>query len=244
MYGCNTAVGSEHLLTFRSGAAGFYDLAGDSGTGNFGGFKSSCTANLIVADGVLNAPDYTRTCSCAYQNQTSLAMIHMPEAEFWTFDGLHRPGRMGINFAAPGNRRAPNGTLWTSRHAAKLEPTEHRYFRFHSSLVAGGQLKWIAASGLAGVTKIAIPAEKGKSYAVNLHFLEPDNITKGDRVFNVAIQGKTVLADFDVTAEAKGSRRAIVKQFTTTATGKQIVIELLPKTKRPTIISGVEIVAQ
>ena len=70
MYGCNTAVGSEHLLTFRSGAAGFYDLAGDSGTGNLGGFKSSCTSNLIVADGVLNAPDYTRTCSCAYQNQT------------------------------------------------------------------------------------------------------------------------------------------------------------------------------
>jgi len=61
MYGCNTAVGSEHLLTFRSGAAGFYDLAGDSGTGNIGGFKSSCTSNLIVADGVLNAPDYTRS---------------------------------------------------------------------------------------------------------------------------------------------------------------------------------------
>ncbi|MGH7127896.1 MAG: PQQ-binding-like beta-propeller repeat protein, partial [Planctomycetaceae bacterium] len=38
MYGCNTVIGSEHLLTFRSGAAGFCDLAGDSGTGNIGGF--------------------------------------------------------------------------------------------------------------------------------------------------------------------------------------------------------------
>ncbi|MEQ9066587.1 MAG: PQQ-binding-like beta-propeller repeat protein, partial [Gimesia chilikensis] len=70
-YGCNYVIASENLLTFRSGAAGFYDLANQSGTGNFGGFKSSCTSNLVVANGVLNAPDYTRTCSCSYQNQTS-----------------------------------------------------------------------------------------------------------------------------------------------------------------------------
>ncbi|MEE8576109.1 MAG: PAS domain-containing protein, partial [candidate division Zixibacteria bacterium] len=74
----------EHLLTFRSAAAGFFDLANDGGTGNFGGFKSSCTSNLVVANGVLNAPDYTRTCVCRYQNQTSLAMVHMPEVETWT----------------------------------------------------------------------------------------------------------------------------------------------------------------
>src|SRR5208283_5339975 len=34
-YGCNTPAASEHLLTFRSGAAGYYDLANDGGTGNF-----------------------------------------------------------------------------------------------------------------------------------------------------------------------------------------------------------------
>ena len=33
MYGCNTPAVSEHLLTFRSGAAGFYDLARCGGTG-------------------------------------------------------------------------------------------------------------------------------------------------------------------------------------------------------------------
>jgi len=83
-YGCNYAIASEHLLTFRSAAAGFCDLDLDSGTGNFGGFKSGCTSNLIAANGVLNAPDYTRTCSCSYQNQSSLALIHMPEVEMWT----------------------------------------------------------------------------------------------------------------------------------------------------------------
>ncbi|MEM7014187.1 MAG: PQQ-binding-like beta-propeller repeat protein, partial [Verrucomicrobiota bacterium] len=111
-YGCNTAIGSEHLLTFRSGAAGFYDLFGNSGAGNLGGFRSSCTNNLIPANGVLNAPDYTRTCSCSYQNQTSLALIHMPDAEFWTFGGELDKNGFGINFGAPGDRRSDDGILF------------------------------------------------------------------------------------------------------------------------------------
>ncbi len=106
MYGCNTAIGCQTLLTFRSGAAGVFDLANDSGTGNLGGFRSSCTNNLIPANGVLNAPDYTRTCTCAYQNQTSLALVHMPEAEFWTFGATGGAGRIGLNFA----RRATGET--------------------------------------------------------------------------------------------------------------------------------------
>ena len=129
-YGCNTCVASEHLLTFRSGAAGFYDLASHSGTGNFGGFKSSCTSNLIVADGVLNAPDYTRTCTCAYQNQTSLALVHMPEAEMWTSNSYafeqgtqSRIRRLGLNFGAPGTGARRTGCSgWNTRRSAARRP--------------------------------------------------------------------------------------------------------------------------
>src|SRR4029077_10317228 len=71
-YGCNTPAASEHLLTFRSGAAGYYDLCRDGGTGNFGGFRSSCTNNLIVAGGLLNAPDYTRSGTLSSHNPTPL----------------------------------------------------------------------------------------------------------------------------------------------------------------------------
>ncbi|MEM7234620.1 MAG: hypothetical protein AAF517_20745, partial [Planctomycetota bacterium] len=85
-YGCNTALGAPNLLTFRSAAAGYFDLAGDGGTGNFGGFRSGCTSNLIPAGGILNAPDYTRTCTCSYQNQSSLALVHDPSVEVWTFN--------------------------------------------------------------------------------------------------------------------------------------------------------------
>jgi outer membrane protein assembly factor BamB len=115
-YGCNSVVASRHLLTFRSAAAGYFDLTRDGGTGNIGGFKSGCSSNLIVGDGVLAAPDYTRTCKCSYQNQSSLALIHDPEAESWTFNDWRWSGkpvrRAGINFGAPGDRVAEGGTLW------------------------------------------------------------------------------------------------------------------------------------
>ena len=115
-YGCNTPAASEHLLTFRSGAAGYFDLCNDGGTGNFGGFRSSCTNNLIVAGGVLTVPEYTRTCTCNYQNQTSVALMHMPDAEMWTYFGTKEVKgsvkRLGLNLGAVGDRRAENGTLW------------------------------------------------------------------------------------------------------------------------------------
>ena len=171
-YGCNHVVASEHLLTFRSGAAAYYDLTGDGGTGSLGGFKSGCTSNLIVADGVLNAPDYTRTCTCSYQNQTSLALIHMPDAEAWSFNriplddgGLGRVRRVGVNLGAPGDRKAANGTLWldypviggpSPTLAVKAEGKEPRYFRRHSSAVQAGPLPWVAASGVIGLDRITV----------------------------------------------------------------------------------------
>ncbi|MCE5276598.1 MAG: PQQ-binding-like beta-propeller repeat protein [Planctomycetaceae bacterium] len=115
-YGCNTAIASQNMMFFRSGTAGYYDLVGQGGTGNFGGFKSGCTSNLIAADGVLSAPDYTRTCSCSYPLQASLALVHMPEAQMWTYSVLPPPTegvlkRIGLNLGAPGDR-LHEGTLW------------------------------------------------------------------------------------------------------------------------------------
>lgn len=119
-YGCGSANASNHLLLFRTGSAGYLDMQhNDGGTATLGGFKSGCTANMVAADGIVNAPDYTRTCTCSYQNQTSLGLIHMPDLDYWTFDRRLSRGRgpirrLGINLGAPGNRPADDGTLWTA----------------------------------------------------------------------------------------------------------------------------------
>jgi outer membrane protein assembly factor BamB len=170
-YGCNNIIASEHLLTFRSGAAGFYDLSNDSGTGNFGGFKSGCTSNLVVANGVLNAPDYTRTCSCAYQNQTSLALVHMPDVDVWTVNAAaaaeterQQIRHLGINLGAPGDRRDEEGRLWVEFPAVAgdspavtvdVDPGA-TFFGRHSSSMSGGELPWVLSSGVQGATEVRI----------------------------------------------------------------------------------------
>jgi hypothetical protein len=41
-----------------------------------------------------------------------------------------------------------------------------------------------------------------RAYTVRLHFVEPWPAKAGDRVFSVALEGKTVIEDFDIVREA------------------------------------------
>ncbi|MCP4259030.1 MAG: PQQ-binding-like beta-propeller repeat protein [Planctomycetes bacterium] len=168
--GCNTAIASENLLTFRSASGAFIDLTKGQSTASLGGFKSGCTSNLIIANGVLNAPDYTRTCVCSYQNQASLALVHMPEVVHWTFDYYRLPDeitpvkQVGINFGAPGNRYTEDNILWLEFPSiggpspdipirAKYENPQ--WFRSHSSKVKDKN-NWITASGVTGLRELSI----------------------------------------------------------------------------------------
>jgi outer membrane protein assembly factor BamB len=231
-YGCNTPQASEHLLLFRSGAAGYYDLAGDGGTGNFGGFRSSCTNNLIAAAGLLNIPEYTRTCTCDYQNQASLALVHLPEVELWTQFVLKDGAdirRLAINFGAPGQRRDAEGQLWLNSHkAAQIEFNGPGYYCRHSSVVESGDLPWVAASGCRGVRRITLDpqATSAGRYTLRLHFCDLDNEQPGARVFDVRVAGKLVLDDFDIVQAAGGGRRAIVREFSGLEIGQRGKLEI------------------
>ncbi|MCE5327228.1 MAG: PQQ-binding-like beta-propeller repeat protein [Planctomycetaceae bacterium] len=286
--GCNTAVASEHLLTFRSASAAFVPMDLCQGTASLGGFKSGCTSNLIVADGVLNAPDYTRTCTCSYQNQSSLAMVNMPEIEYWGIDAyppVHRPTavrRVGVNFGAPGNRTADSGTLWVE-HPSIAGPSPDvpvrtsgagELFRNHNTTVAGA-LNWVTASGVTGLSEIRIrpflQPQSGKveevvrgwnirvgqspswgenpggqfspprAFTVRLCFAEPDDVAAGARVFDVSLQGKVVLANFDIAAAAGGPRRSVIKEFKNVMIADDLKVGLTARTGK-TLICGVELV--
>ncbi|MCZ7647410.1 MAG: PQQ-binding-like beta-propeller repeat protein [Planctomycetota bacterium] len=225
-YGCNTPIASEHLLTFRSGAAGFFDLQGLSGSGNFGGFKSGCTSNLIAADGVLNAPDYTRTCSCGYQNQTSLALIHMPELEMWTYSKLGDgapPGtplrRLGLNLGAPGDRLAENGTLFLDYPSVggrspdppvKLEGENLAYFRRHAMELGGAGEPWIAASGVAGLRGLEVELASREGLSLK------DGILVGHSKDDAeeAPDGKVVFNSSDLELVEEAGSQVVALRFT------------------------------
>jgi hypothetical protein len=261
-------VAGEHLLTFRSAAAGFYDLERDGGTGNFGGFKSSCTSNLIIAGGLLNAPEYTRTCTCRYQNQTSLALVHDPTVEIWTFNAFPWDGkpvrRVGINFGAPGDRMAEGGTLWLDYPSrggpspdipVKVDGKHAAYFRYHSSRIpadpAGVGLSWVAASGVQGARAVTLTlasdTKKTRKYTVRLHFAEVKNVKPGGRVFDVALQDDVVLPAFDLVQRAGGVNRTVVQEFPGIEVAEKLKISLKQRGEKklaPPVLCGVEVVAE
>lgn len=176
-YGCTYAKGCPSLIAFRSGNAGMFDLENMSGVHTFGGFKSGCTPSLIPGGGLLNAPEYTRTCGCSYPLQTSCALVYSPSTELWTTnEGLaKRTGaavlkRVGLNFGAPGDRMDEHGMLWLDYPAGAVavgfagqelpvgltvDGDSVRPYRGHS-LRFSGPAPWIGCSGLEGATRITV----------------------------------------------------------------------------------------
>ena len=170
-YGCNTISACENFLTFRSGAASYYDLNTESGTGNLGGFRSGCTSNLVAANGILNAPDMTRTCSCSYQNQTSIGLVHMPELETWSIDNAaivqqktDRVMKLGINLGAPGDRRDADGVSWIEFPIVAGDSPSfgievdgpYTTYQDHPATMPGAKIPWMSASGVQGLSGLRV----------------------------------------------------------------------------------------
>jgi outer membrane protein assembly factor BamB len=255
---CGFTLASRHLLTFRSSSAGYFDLKGNSGFGKLDGIRSGCTNSLIPAGGVLSAPNFAIGCACPYPMHTAAAFVHMPENEMWTklpgTTWLNNITHLAVNLGAPGDRRAPDGTVWLAprlrTHSAdvkvKVEPVTAERFCLHTSRLEGKGLKWVAASGLKGVTALVFPRLRANAaYAVRLHFSEPDDLKPGARVFSVALQGKTVLTNFDVIKAASGPRRPLVKEFKGVRIDAKGTLRVEFKASKGTpVICGVEITAK
>jgi len=58
-----------------------------------------------------------------------------------------------------------------------------------------------------------LPLPAAQSYTVRLHFAETTYGAPGRRRFNVDINGRRVLTDFDVFAEAGGKNKALIRDF-------------------------------
>ena len=186
----------------------------------------------------------------------------MPEVETWSFTTITEPNglpvrRLGINFGAPGDRKASNGTLWLDYPSVggkspdiKLEttPQNPKWFRKHSSFIKTDKLNWVAASGARGITNIAITLdnEEKRPYIVRLHFIEPDKKKAGPRIFDVALQDKLVLKDLDIIKETGKTNVGLIKEFANITAAENLSITLTPTASAPnseTIICGIELIA-
>jgi len=167
---CGNIAGCPNTLFFRSGSTAYYDLVGDYGTAHFGSHRPGCWINCIPACGVVLMPEAASGCVCPFALQCTVAFTHRRTSRVWgmaSADGPVLPVRhLAVNFGAPGDRRAPDGTLWLAYprpYADRLVlvfdlPVEADGGRAHfTSLgdadwltVAGTDAPWLYATALAG----------------------------------------------------------------------------------------------
>jgi outer membrane protein assembly factor BamB len=261
-YGCGAISASLNLLLFRSGAVGFCDLADDSGTHNFGGVRAGCYVNAIVANGLVFMPPADAACTCSYSYQTTVALAPMPTNEGWSVFTAQQvaegqPVRhVALNLGAVGDRRAEDGTLWLSfprpptGQALQVPVTVElaangRYYRENANQVRveGTPSAWLYASGGEGGQTITLNVGPGedRSFTVRLHFAEIADLQPGGRVFDVRVQDQPVAESLDVVAEAKGTRRVLLKEVRGVKASDTLKIELYGRSGRPPVLSALEI---
>ena len=254
-YGC-AGPGMDYgtIIGMRSGTAAYYDKSVESGTVNISGPRSGCTESVIPAGGLLNLPFFAEGCSCAYPLPSGMALVSMPETfEQWAAWGECNTNapirRIGINFGAPGDRVTRDGTLWLdypsvggpspiidATHAPAEAETRYR----HSIRMRGGDgWPWVCASGIEGMRSFRLAHLKRGTYTVRLFFAEP--VVPSDRVQTLRLNGKTVLKDFNVRAEAGGVMRGIVKELDGVKLSGELELDLVPEAGE-TWISGIEII--
>ena len=112
-----------------------------------------------------------------------------------------------------------------------------------SSLSTTAAPATVYQSARQGVSTYTLPGlTSGTNYTVRLHFAELYFAAAGDREFNVAINGTTVLTNFDIYATAKANYTAVVEQFTAMANSSgQIVIAFSNGAVDQPMVNGIEV---
>ncbi|MHB8901056.1 MAG: outer membrane protein assembly factor BamB family protein, partial [Thermoguttaceae bacterium] len=245
---CGLPIGSPNCLFFRSQNLGYYDLNRDDGTMHFGAQRPGCWINFLPAGGLVLMPEASAGCMCPFANMCSVAFQPIGRTVAYTHystTGPTTPVRnLNLNLGAAGDRTDSRGALWLSvprpfkgRLVLDL-PTEQAFYRDGGFVgrnstytpVSGTPDPWLFASAAVGLQRMTIPL-LGKTdgtalYRVRLGFCDPQNSEPGRRVFDLKLQGQTVLARFDPAAEAGGKDRAVFRQFDRIEVRDNLVIEL------------------
>lgn len=274
---CGITAASAKGLFYRSACTAFYDLEQDNGVTIFGAYRLGCAISVIPAGGVLLSQEAAAGCTCSYPIRCTLAMIRKPErAQPWTVyvtPGELTPVKhFAVNFGAPADRKDDDGTVWFSypnpntrsythfpNYGVKLDLNVRTlsgmgYFchDFKGLDIVGTDKPWLFTSGCRGMTRCEIPLTDGAggstaAYTVRLGFNALKDDREGSRVFDIKLQDKVVLEDFDVMATAGNANKAVVKEFKGIEAGNALILEFLAKSSNPSadqapIINFIEII--
>ena len=260
---CGAISACPQMLLMRSGYTSYYDLRDDAGIQHFAGHRLGCWINGIAADGLALAPEASAGCICLYPIVCSLALEPRPDRQRWAIyssGGDNTPVQnLAINFGAPGDRRDSTGQLWLAYPRPNL-PADRKAMGFSLQLqtefLQGGgyvsrnseaeattdsEHSWVFASYARGLRRCVVPLLDQRDgtgqYTVTLYFADVENEHQGQRVFDIALQGKVVVEGFDIVKEAGSSQRALTRQFQGVKVDRNLEIELIPKGEQASSLS-------
>lgn len=125
-------------------------------------------------------------------------------------------------------------------------PDDAPGFRLNSDFtpIAGTARPWIYASGLTGEIKLSIMGTQQRKYGLRLHFMEPEQVRNGGRVFDVLINGRGVLAQLDIVGEAGTPNKALVKEVKGIGPCATVELSLKRVLGKPPLLCGIEMIPE
>jgi outer membrane protein assembly factor BamB len=255
---CGALAACPHLIAFRSGSTGYYDLDADVGVQHFAGQRPGCWINAVPANGLLVIPEASAGCVCLFSIESTIVMEPRAPRRPWAIAGCAGPNtpvrHLAINLGAPGDRRDSQGNVWLAyprpgpykqtglEVAIDLKPTflpggGYTSLDSENTAVPGGEIPWLFTSWARGLTKCSVPL-LGKSdpparYDVRLYFADLSDTPAAGRVFDVKLQGKTVIEGLDIAAAAGGQKKALVREIRSVDVSDNLLVELTPRTEKP-----------
>ena len=260
---CSITSASAHALLYRSYNAAIYDLTADNGISMFGAIRPGCWLNMIAAGGLMLMPEASSGCTCSYPLRCSIALVSKPKiTDNWTVFVTHGPmtpvARFAINFGAPGDMKANDGTLWFAyprpraisgigygEYGVKFNLKEKFASKmgffgsdYRGAKIAGSDKPWLFTSGTRGMLRCELPliddsSQPPATYTLRLGFAAPAGDRPGQRVFDVIAQGRTILADFDIIAQTGAADTALTKEIKGIKVDNFLVLEFAPKAADP-----------
>jgi len=184
--------------------------------------------------------------------------------EFWTFNDIERGSgpirQLGVNFGAPGDRMADDGTLWLDYPSRggpspevpiRIEGEGVSYFCHHSSEVEGSELNWVLSSGVKDAQRVVISlADKpstARAYEVTLLFSDCDGPGRPAGRLDVFIQGEKLVDGLALECADGRKVATAAKRIENVMADREIEVVLAAAdshSKTNTALCGVQIVAQ
>lgn len=264
---CGAISATPNMMFFRSKFTAYYNRDEDQGTQHFAGQRLGCWINTIPANGLVMIPEASAGCVCLFSVASTIVFEPRDDKIDWGVyyaDGATAPVQhLALNLAAPGDRRDSHGKLWlgyprpSSRAGidlpldlkpAILKGGGNYAFNSDSYQVTGNDTPWVFTSGIKGLTHAELPLigkdQKPDTFTVRLYFAALENDKAGQRVFDVQLQGKTVLKSFDPVIAAGGEKKAHVVEFEKIAVTDSLALDLITTATdadHMPVISGIEV---